>query len=103
VALDRETEVFGRHPGPVVDDADQAAPARLDRHVDGARAGVDGVLDQFLDGGRRPLDHLARGDAVDENGIEAADGGHGAIPLSRMGERPGGEGERGEVRECSCR
>ena len=31
-----------------------------------ARAGVERVLDQFLDDGSRPLDHLAGGDLVDE-------------------------------------
>ncbi len=30
--------------------------------------GVDGVLDQLLDDARRPLDHLAGGDAVDGRG-----------------------------------
>ena len=37
-------------------------------------AGVDRVLDQFLHRRRRTLDHLAGRDAVDEDGIEAADG-----------------------------
>ena len=37
------------------------------------RARIDGVLDQLLHGGRRTLDDLARSDAVDEDGIEAAD------------------------------
>ena len=41
------------------------------------RAGVERVLDQFLDRRRRPLDHFAGGDAVDEQGIEAADGHEG--------------------------
>ena len=43
-----------------------------------ARAGIDRVLDQFLHGRGRTLDHLARRDAVDQDGIEAADG-HGAF------------------------
>ena len=66
----------GRHAGAVVDDADEPASAALDRDLDRAGAGVDRVLDQFLHGRRRALDHLARGDAVDEDGIEAADRGH---------------------------
>ena len=73
VALDREFQILGRHAPAVVDDADQAAPARLDGDLDGGRARIDGVLDQFLHGGRRTLDDLARSDAVDEDGIEAAD------------------------------
>ena len=35
------------------------------------RAGVERVLDQFLDDARRPLDHLAGGDAVDERSRRA--------------------------------
>ena len=50
----------------------EAPAARLDRDVDRARAGVERVLDQFLDGRGRPLDHFAGGDAIDEQGIEAA-------------------------------
>ena len=37
------------------------------------RAGVDRVLDQFLDGGGRALDHLARGDAIDQDRRQLAD------------------------------
>ena len=42
------------------------------------RAGVERVLDQFLDHARRPLDHLAGGDAVDDGLGELADG-HGRL------------------------
>ena len=41
--------------------------------LDARRAGVDGVLDEFLDRARRALDHLARGDAVHGLGRELAD------------------------------
>ena len=70
----RSTQARGRfvHAAPVVGDADQRAPAGLDRDLDAARPGVERVLDQFLDRRRRPLDHLARGDAVDEQRIETA-------------------------------
>ena len=74
VALDRELEVLRGHAGAVVDDADEPASAALDRDLDRAGAGVDRVLDQFLHRRRRTLDHLAGRDAVDEDGIEAADG-----------------------------
>ena len=73
MALDREFQILGRHAPAVVDDADQASPACLDRDLDGRRARIDGVLDELLHGGRRTLDDLARSDAVDEDGIEAAD------------------------------
>ena len=42
-------------------------------------AGVERVLDQLLDHARRPLDHLAGGDAVDGLGAELADG-HAGLP-----------------------
>ncbi len=34
--------------------------------LDAARARVEAVLRQLLDDGSRPLDHLARGDLIDE-------------------------------------
>ena len=80
--LDREFQIPGAHAASVVDDPDQPAAARLDGDLDGAGAGIDRVLDQFLDGRRRTLDHLARSDAVDEDGIEAADVAHGLIDLA---------------------
>ncbi len=40
------------------------------------RARVDGVLDKLLHRARRPLDHLARGDAIDLDLAELADRGH---------------------------
>jgi hypothetical protein len=87
VALDGQLQIRRRHAGAVVDDTDAAPAAGLDGHLDGAGAGVDGVLDQFFHGRGRPLDHFARRDAVDEDGIEAADG-HGhthSLPLAGRG------------------
>ena len=82
VALDREREVGFVHAAPVVGHADETAAARLDRDLDRPRAGVERVLDQFLHRRSRPLDHLARGDAIDKQGIETANW-HG-----RAGPRP---------------
>ena len=76
VAIDGKREIGGVHARAVVDDADELAAAVLDGDVDAARAGIERVLDEFLDRGRGALDHLAGGDAVDENGIETANG-HG--------------------------
>ena len=53
-----------------------AAAAALGHDVDACRAGIERILDQFLDDARRPLDHFAGGDAVDDAGFELADG-HG--------------------------
>ncbi len=76
VALDRQRKVVARHAGAVVGDADQAAAAAVGDDLDLGRAGVERVLDQFLDHARGPLDHLAGGDAVDGGFAELADG-HG--------------------------
>jgi len=40
--------------------------AALDVDLDAARPGIEAVLDELLDDGRRALDHLARGNLVDE-------------------------------------
>ncbi len=74
MALHREGEVAAAHAGAVVYDPDQAPPTRLHRDLDAAGAGIDGVLDEFLHGGCRPLHHLARRDTVDKDRVEAADG-----------------------------
>ena len=85
MALDRKREVGPRHAGAVVGDADQAPAAAVGRDLDAGRAGVERVLDQLLDHARRALDHLARGDAVDQGLGELADG-HGFCGLIRNGE-----------------
>ena len=72
VALDGEGEVIGVHAATVVGNADQRTTGRFDAHRDAARPGVDRVLDQFLDGGGGALHHLAGGDAVDQDRVEAA-------------------------------
>ena len=60
------------HAAPVVGDADEPPPARLDRDLDASCARVERVLDELLDRRSRPLDHLARGDAVDKQRFESA-------------------------------
>ena len=74
VALDRQLELGGGHPGAVVGNRDQRPAAVADDHVDPRRPGVDAVLHQLLDRRRRPLDHLAGGDAVDDGLGEPAQG-----------------------------
>ena len=81
VPFDGKGEIGFVHAQPVVDDPDEPAPAGLDRDLDRFRASVERVLDQFLDRRRRPLDHLARGDAVDGQGIETANR-HGGADLA---------------------
>ena len=73
MALDREAEIVPGHPAAIVDDADEPPAARFDHDIDAGRARVERILDEFLDDGGRPLDDLARRDAVDENRIETTD------------------------------
>ena len=87
--LDGEREVGFVQPCPSSTTRMSLPPAGLDRDLDRFRAGVERVLDQFLDRRRRPLDHLARGDAVDGQGIETANR-HGIWDLAasyRIGEQ----------------
>ncbi len=53
-----------RDAAAVVRHADIGLPALSDLHEDGGGAGVDGVLDQLLDDGNRPVHHLSGGDPV---------------------------------------
>ena len=78
VPFDGKGEIGFVQPMPVVDDPDEPSPAGLDRDLDRFRASVERVLDQFLDRRRRPLDHLARGDAVDGQGVKTANWHGGA-------------------------
>jgi hypothetical protein len=65
VAGEHERQVGRVDPVPVVHDADQLAPALFEVDVDSGSSGIDRVLKQLLDDGRRPLDHLAGGDLGD--------------------------------------
>ena len=55
------------------------------RHLDPRCAGIDRVLDQFLDRGGRAFDHLAGGDAVDQDRGKRADQGHGVARQLLLG------------------
>jgi hypothetical protein len=98
VALDRHRQLRGGDAVTVVGDADQGDAAALDLDRDRGRAGVERVLDQFLDGGRGPLDHLAGGDLGGNQRRQDLDrhrpatsllGDHGSARVSRMPARPG--------------
>ena len=72
VALDRQPRIVRLHPLAVVLDADLLLAAELDVDRQPAGAGVDRVLDQFLDDRGGPLDDLAGGDLVGEVGGQTA-------------------------------
>ena len=55
-----------RHAAAVVGHFDQVDAAAAQPHSDARRAGVDRVLDQFLERAGRPFDHFAGSDAIDE-------------------------------------
>src|SRR5207302_11149165 len=99
VALDRERELVRGHAGAVVADRDQRLAALAQPDLDAGRAGIDRILDQFLDGRRRALDDLAGGDAVDDDGRQLADRHDGhftpeqAVPTSlSQADRAGASG-----------
>jgi len=66
VAVDRKRQILLGHAAAVVGDADPPPAAAVGEDVDPAGAGIDRVLDQFLDHARGTFDHLAGSDAVDE-------------------------------------
>jgi hypothetical protein len=73
----RQRQILRLHPAAVVHDAHQPHAPLLERHRDPRRAGIESVLEQFLDDARRSLDHLAGGDAVDDRRRQGADASHG--------------------------
>ena len=60
-----ERQVLGNNAMPIVHHADELGAALLDVDIDPRAAGIDRVLQQFLDHTRRPLNHLAGGDFRD--------------------------------------
>ena len=64
MALDGKRQVLRTHAGPVVADTDETLAAAAKGHVDLPRAGVNGILDEFLHHTGGAFDHLARRDAV---------------------------------------
>jgi hypothetical protein len=83
VPLERELGVGARHAVPVVADAHERRAAVLDLDVDAAGTRVERVLAELLDDGRRPLDHLAGRDLVDEVVGETLDGRQGSASRAR--------------------
>ena len=54
------------NPFAVVGDPDQVGPARFDLDIDPLGERIDTVLHQLFDDAGGPLDHLARGDLVED-------------------------------------
>ena len=66
MALKSKMEVLAAHTDSVIGNAYQAFTRLLNIHEYLGRFGVDGVLYQFLDNGRRALHHLSGGDFIDK-------------------------------------
>jgi hypothetical protein len=62
VALERELDLVGGDPAPVVGHLEAALELAVDPHFDAPRSGIERVLEDLLEGGKRPLDHLTGGD-----------------------------------------
>ncbi len=76
VACERERQLLARDAGTIVLDLDALGAAGIELHRDRLRAGIDRVLEQFLEHRRRALDHLAGGDLADQELRQNADGAH---------------------------
>jgi hypothetical protein len=66
VAGQRQRQLLWRNAASVVGDGDALDAALLQAHGDLGGAGIERVLQQFLDHGRRTFDHLASGDLRDQ-------------------------------------
>jgi hypothetical protein len=64
------------HAAPVVGDFNPVDAAPVERHSDPRGPRVERILHQFLHDRGRPLDHLARGDAIDGMRRQDANRGH---------------------------
>ena len=71
-----QRQFVGRDAAAVIHYPHHLQSALDHRNVNSRGPGIDGVLHQLLDDARRPLDHLAGGDFVDQGLRERADG-HG--------------------------
>ncbi len=73
VSVHGQPRIVGCHALAVVLDADEGATAPLDGHRNAARAGVERILDQFLDHRGRPLDDFARRNLIGQCGRQDLD------------------------------
>ena len=85
VAFQRQCHFCRAHPAAVVGHFDPAEPTLGQAHSDAARVRIDRVFDQFLERRRRPFDHFARGNAVDQVLGQAANLRHGICLAAKRG------------------
>src|SRR5688572_28972483 len=79
MTCERELELFPGYPDTVITDLDEpsAAACRADVHLASAR--VEAVFEQLLQCGRRPFDHFARRDLVDQQIGKHVNRDHGKL------------------------
>jgi hypothetical protein len=102
VPRQRQPQLVALDSAAIVANPAQPHAALFDLDLDAARAGVDAVLDQLLEHGRRTLDDLAGRDLVDELFGQDADR-HGATREEKAARRIS-ERARFAIAPCpSCR
>ena len=87
MAGEGEHQFVTRHAAAVVADAQQLDPTFLELDLDRRAAGVERVLEQFLEDRRRTIDDFAGGDLADQKIREEGDSrclGHGRIIPARL-------------------
>lgn len=82
MTLNRQGQLFGRDAMTIIEYPNESRATRLDIHVNGTRARIERILNQFFDEGSRPLHHLARSDLVDERARQQSNR-HDFLELSR--------------------
>jgi hypothetical protein len=88
VPYDGQRQVLGGDPDAVVGDADQTNAAGFEIDHDARGAGIESVVEQFLDDRSRPLDDLAGGDLVDGVRVEDSDACHVRPTIAQRSDRP---------------
>ena len=73
VAFQREPHIVRAHAAAIIFDNHPLQPALFNTDADRAGAGIEGILDQFLDRGRRAFNHFTRGNAIDRIGWQLPD------------------------------
>jgi hypothetical protein len=76
VALEAEQRVLAIHAAAVVGDGEKFVAAAVILDIDARRAGVEAVLDEFLEHGGRPFDHLAGRDLAGHGVGQQSDASH---------------------------
>ena len=69
----RKRQSIRDNSASIINDADQCFTAICVGHFNPMRASIDGILDQFLNGGSRAFDHFTRSNPIDRSIIKLTD------------------------------